>query len=114
MGGMKMANERKNLNGLTEENKQSVAGGDIYYACGRYYVPDPSGKFGRFWKAAGNNSRCAAEEHEKSARRSSTIHKYATIQEAKNAADEEGFRIANASPMASGWEDYPSEDDYFC
>ena len=114
---MKMTNEKRNLNGLAEENKESVAGGGIYYSCegrrGRYYIPDPSAKGGTYWKIVSLDyvKKCGISEGY-----GTTIRQYATHQEAQNAAAMEGISIARAdeSPMASGWEDYPSEDDYFC
>ena len=100
---MKMANEKKNLNGLAEENKESVAGGDIYYSCegrrGRYYIPDPSAKGGTYWKIVSLDyvEKCGT----------SKIHRYSTHQEAQNAAASEGYIIASGTDVPSDFtEDY--------
>ena len=101
-----MANEKKNLKGLTDENKESVAGGDIHYSSnggrsGHYYVPDPSGKRGKFYKLAGDNTLRAAIAHETAAGRGTTVHRYSTFEQAIDAAADEGFEIAYAKPKAS-------------
>ena len=103
-----MANDKRNVNKLTAKNKESVAGGSIYYAEGRYYVPEPDGPEGRYWKILDKQHAIA---HEQNAGRNWNICKYKTKKDAQDAATDEAYDIITASPVASGWADWNYEDD---
>ena len=86
-----MANE-KDLKKLKAEEKQAVAGGDIYYGGLTYFVPNPTKSNGKYFKYVSGLS--LGKKHEQAAGRETTVHRYKTEAEAKAAAEEEGRILA--------------------
>ena len=87
-----MANE-KDLKKLKAEEKQAVAGGDIYYGGLTYCVPNPTREYnGKYFKCVSGVS--LGKKHEQAAGRGTTVHRYKTEAEAAAAAEEEGRILA--------------------
>ena len=94
-----MANEKKNLNGLSKEHKQNVAGGKVYEgrdANGQivYYVPNPNE-----WPS-GSHKYVRPSYAQKAAKllgQSDEIVQCASAAEAKEQADEELLSLVAGS-----------------
>lgn len=86
-----MANEKKDLKKLTEENKQSVAGGAVYFGKNmngerEFYVPHPNSRTRKSMKYSN------VSDAKREARRlglSDTVIRCNTSAEAKRLSDEE-------------------------
>lgn len=94
-----MANEKKDLKKLTEENKQSVVGGNVYAgrnAAGNwvYYVPHPNKRTNR---SLAYDSREAAQNEASRIGQDNTVIDCVTATAAKRRSDAELGRLVRGS-----------------